>query len=518
MTIVYILNKSGEPLMPTKKLGKVKRLLKLGMAVAVNNNPFTIKLKYDTTNYTQELTLGIDPGRENIGLAVSDKNNNCLFQCTAKTDNKQIKKRMEDRKAFRSSRKRYKRIKKQRKAIKNNTAIQNGEDNILRFKKQCKSKTISYPGMNESITHKVIQGKEAKFNNRTRPEGWITPSARNLIQIHSGLVKKIQKILPITNIIIECNTFDFQKLENQNIKVWQYSKGPLYGFKDYKEYINFEQSGKCILCNNSIEHYHHIIHKSKGGSNTIKNFVGLCNSCHTKVHNDSDYEQELLKLKSGLKQQHKISLLNSCMHLIIEELNKLLPITITDGKITKNIRDNFSLNKTHCNDAYCISITKNPSVIGEFYNNFYNIKHFKKKSNNNIHKLNKREYYFNNKLIAINRHKAFNQKEDSLEEYMHKYAASHNQDECNKHFAALEIRPAKRTYTKHKNNIVSPIKAGDIIKYYKINKDGSIINKIMCAKYIKVRNNSRDTIVGDNNKEYNLNYCTLIKSSSLSFI
>lgn len=290
MTIVYVLNKSGKPLMPTKKLGKVKRLLKSGKAVAVNNNPFTIRLKYDTKNYTQELTLGIDSGRENIGLAVSNSNNDCLYQCTVKTNNKQIKQNMTDRKSFRSSRRRHKRIKKQRKAIRNNVTIQNGKDDIVRTKKSCKSVAISYPGMEENITCKVIKGKESKFNNRKRLDSWLTPSARNLVQIHTNLVKKIQEILPITNVIIEHNKFDFQKLENEDIKNWEYQQGILYGFKDYRDYINKQQGNRCLLCGkNHIKEYHHIIPQSKNGSNTVSNIAGLCKECHSLVHKDDNY-------------------------------------------------------------------------------------------------------------------------------------------------------------------------------------------------------------------------------------
>ena len=82
---------------------------------------------------------------------------------------------MEERKAHRSSRRRHKRIKKQRRAIRSNTTIVNGSNDVLRTKKTCKSKSISYPGMEESITHKVIQGKEAKFNNRKKSKRVVNP-------------------------------------------------------------------------------------------------------------------------------------------------------------------------------------------------------------------------------------------------------------------------------------------------------------------------------------------------------
>ena len=50
--MVYVVNKKGKPLMPTTRYGKVKRLLKSGKAVVINNNPFTIRLKYNTTELT----------------------------------------------------------------------------------------------------------------------------------------------------------------------------------------------------------------------------------------------------------------------------------------------------------------------------------------------------------------------------------------------------------------------------------------------------------------------------------
>lgn len=515
MTIVYVLNKSGEPLMPTKKLGKIKRLLKSGKAVAVNNNPFTIRLKYDTKNYTQELTLGIDSGRENIGLAVSDSNNDCLYQCTVKTKNKQIKQNMADRKSFRSSRRRYKRIKKQRKAIRDNVTIQNGKDDIVRNKKSCKSVDISYPGMEESITCKVIKGKESKFNNRKIPKGWLTPSARNLVQIHTNLVKKIQEILPITNIVIEHNKFDFQKLENEDIRNWKYQQGVLYGFKDYKDYINKQQGNICLLCGkNHIEEYHHIVPQSKNGSNIVSNIAGLCKECHSLVHKDDNYSAELQSLKTGIKKKHEISLLNSCMQVIIDEITNILPTTCCTGYDTAEIRKQLNIDKTHSLDAYCISLVSKPFTIGNIYNNNYLIKHFKKKSNNNIHKLNKREYYFNNKLVAVNRHKATEQKEPSLEEYMNEYSKTHTKKETDRHFHSLTVKPAKRTYTKHKNNIVSPFKAGDKVSYKRENKvKGNTKQKVFVVESVK-----QEKLIYNKTKNFKIKYCKLLQSNSLEYI
>ena len=62
---VYVLSKFGKPLMPTKRFGKVKWLLRTEKAKVVQHKPFTIQLTYESTEFTQPLTLGIDVGSNN---------------------------------------------------------------------------------------------------------------------------------------------------------------------------------------------------------------------------------------------------------------------------------------------------------------------------------------------------------------------------------------------------------------------------------------------------------------------
>ena len=524
-TFVYVVNKKGQPLMPTTRCGHIRKLLKSKQAMVIKSNPFTIKLKYDTPNIVQSLYLGIDTGRENIGIAVSNENGDCVYLSTLRTNNKNIKKQMTGRREHRQSRKRFKRIAKQRKAIKNNTIIQNGKDDILRTKKSCKSIEISYPGMNKTVTHKVIKGAEAQFNNRRRKENWITPSARQCIQMHMNLVKQISKILPISHIALERVSFDFQKLENQNIKMWQYSKGPLYGFLSYKDYINNEQKGVCLLCNkNKIEYYHHIIQRKDGGTDNISNIAGLCNQCHygnNGVHNNQDTSDLLLSLKQGLVSKYKIGLLNSVIPILIEELiqyctNNNISFTITNGKETSQLRTNLCLPKLHSIDAYCISlVNRNITTCNVLPNIIFQQQRFKKKSKNIIHKLNRREYYYNGKLVAINRNKATDQKENSLKEYMEQYAQTHNEKECKQHFHLLEIKPAKRTYTYHKKRTISPIHIGDIVKYEKCNKiKGNVKHLVFIATGLNISENK----VCHNTKNKKLNYCKRLESGCIPII
>ena len=57
--MVYVLSHTGKPLMPTQHYGKVKHLLRDGLAVVVRREPFTIQLCYDSKQFTQPVVLGV---------------------------------------------------------------------------------------------------------------------------------------------------------------------------------------------------------------------------------------------------------------------------------------------------------------------------------------------------------------------------------------------------------------------------------------------------------------------------
>ena len=59
---IYVLDEEGEPLMPTKRLGMVRRWLKSGEAHLYKNSRDIIQFDRKTTNYTQETVEGCDLG------------------------------------------------------------------------------------------------------------------------------------------------------------------------------------------------------------------------------------------------------------------------------------------------------------------------------------------------------------------------------------------------------------------------------------------------------------------------
>ena len=102
--MVYVLDFYGQPLMPTSRHGKVRHLLKSGKAKVVKKCPFTIKLLYKTTNYTQDLNLGVDTGSSHVGFAVYNPTKSEIVYSSDVQLRNDIKNRIDDRRCYRKSR------------------------------------------------------------------------------------------------------------------------------------------------------------------------------------------------------------------------------------------------------------------------------------------------------------------------------------------------------------------------------------------------------------------------------
>ena len=411
MTTVYVLSKDGKPLMPTTRCGHVRILLKEGKARVFERKPFTIQLNYETAEITQSLYLGIDPGRTNIGVSIVTEAGESVFSAQLVTRNKDVPKLMKARKEYRAAHRRLKRrTKRQRRAKAAGTTVAGGiVDRIL-------------PGCEKPIHCKEIKNKEARFNNRKRPEGWLTPTANHLLLTHLNLVKKLQKFLPITDVVLEVNKFAFMAMDNPNIQRWQYQQGQLYGLGSVENAVFSQQGGTCIFCDRKIDRYHHVVPKSKGGSETLENRVGLCENHHRLVHTEELWTTKLTSKKTGLnKKYHALSVLNQIIPFLENELGTMFPnhAFITTGQDTAAFREDYGIPKNHHLDAYCIAcsvlttaveitVPEQPVLMSQF----------RRHDRQACHQQNgKRVYLLDGKAVATNRNKAMEQKDDSLVEF-----------------------------------------------------------------------------------------------------
>jgi len=292
--------------MPTKRHGRVKHLLRGGKAKVIKRTPFTIQLLYETTGYTQPITLGVDAGSKVIGLsATTDKEELYAAEVQLRTD---VVKNL-------STRREYRRARRNRKT---------------RYRK-------------------------ARFQNRVgrKKKGWLAPSIEVKIHTHLKVVQDIHKILPITKIIIETAAFDIQRIKDPNITGFEYQQGDQMNFWNAREYVLFRDGHKCQGkkgCGNSILSAHHIESRQVGGD-APNNLITLCKECH------ADYHAGKLELNIRRGQSFRDAAFMGIMRwAFYNRLKETHPcVGMTYGYITKNARISNGLEKGHAVDARCVS-------------------------------------------------------------------------------------------------------------------------------------------------------------------
>ena len=340
MAITYVLNQDGQPLMPTTRCGKVRRLLNSGQARVVRKRPFTIQLNYEPkTNVVQDLTLGVDAGSKTIGLSVTSENREYYASEVQLRDD--ISKLLESRSNSRSTRRNRK----------------------TRYRKP-------------------------RFNNRTKskPKGWLAPSIRNKVQTHIDAVKDIMSFLPIKQVIVETAQFDTQKMVNPEISGVEYQQGELMGYH-IREYLLEKFKRQCVYCKkkNIPFEIEHIIPKSRGGSNRVNNLTIACRECNQRKDNMTAEEFGFPNVQ---KQASKSLKHAAHMNLIRKSfLNQLqergIDVEETFGYITKKTRIDAGLEKTHAIDARCITGNVNAQPAEDLW-----LKKKVRRHNRSIHKMN----------------------------------------------------------------------------------------------------------------------------------
>lgn len=494
---IYVLGIDGKPQMPTNRKVRVRSLFKSGLAKIVDTVPFTIRLLYENDAVLQPIIIAEDPGRTNIGAAVLTQLGDLVFSAVVETRNKSIKKLMSDRKAHRQASRRGERKARQRLAKKYKSMIKAGM--IMR-------KLPQYAA-DKFVTCKIIKNTEARFCNRKRMPDWLTPTVNHLVQTHINLIKKIEGYLPITDIAIEINRFAFMQMENPDASGVDFQNGQLKGFDDVKAAISEQQHGKCLMCKNDIEHFHHIIPRSKGGSDTIQNHAGLCKKCHAKVHTDDEFQTKLKDKKEGLiKKYGALSALKQAVPFICKELIKIYGtehVHFCTGKDTSLIRSSLGYEKTKDNqmhevDAYCIglaAIGADKSKLPGF-NNVFKIKQFRRQDRSIINYQRERTYYLDGKKIATNRKPRFEQKGGTLSDWYSEQVKLKGKEYTDKLTGRITVKKSTRGY-----NSKDRVMPGTV--FYYNGKRLVMTGQLTGGKYYRA--------YGDTKTNYPVNKCQIYK-------
>lgn len=316
--MVYVQDINGKSLMPTTRHGKVRRLLKDKKAVVVNLCPFTIKLMYITSDYKQEIVLGVDAGTKHVGLSATTKS-----------------------KEFYSS----------------EVILRSDIVDLLSTRRELRRTRRSR-----------LRYRKPRFNNRikSKKQEWIAPSVKYKIDAHIRVVEKVYSILPVSHIIIEVAQFDTQKIKNPDISGKEYQEGDQLGFWNVREYVLTRDEHKCQHCKgkskDKILNVHHIESRKIGG-NSPSNLITLCETCHKEYHKGNIK----LKVKRGTSLRDAAAM-GIMKWKLLDKLKSLFPnVSMTFGYITKYNRIHNNIEKSHISDAFVISKNFKAKRLGYYF-------------------------------------------------------------------------------------------------------------------------------------------------------
>lgn len=305
--------------MPTKRSGKVYRLLKNKQAKVVRRCPFTIKLLYEPESLVvQEVVLGQDTGSKYIGTACV-AHNDVLYQSQVelRTD---IKSKMDGRRQTRRSRRNRK----------------------TRYRKP-----------------RFLNRKNSTKLNR------LPPSVRHKVQSHIDEIEFCKKILPISKIVLEVSQFDTALMKNpalisEKVRHWGYQRGFDYEWASRREAILHRDNYTCQICGKKHTRLevHHIVYRSNGGTNDETNLITLCEECHADVHNGKIVINKKPR-KMNLKYATHMSIIRSQLIKIYSDAIETL------GFVTKTNREQLGLPKDHYVDAVVIASNGKPVKHGD---------------------------------------------------------------------------------------------------------------------------------------------------------
>jgi 5-methylcytosine-specific restriction endonuclease McrA len=326
---VFVLDKRKRPLMPCSEK-RARLLLSRGRARVHRMVPFTIRLvdRLVEDSTLQPMRLKLAPGSKTSGMAlvreeetVDDTTGEVLRKATVlmllelKHRGHAIRDVLTQRRAFRRRRR-----------------------GNLRY-------------------------RPARFDNRTRREGWLSPSLQHRVDTTMAWVRRLLRWVPVTGISTMLHRFDTQALQHPEISGTEYQQGTLFGY-EVREYLLEKWGRGCAYCDATglpleIDHIHP---RSKGGSDRVSNLTLACRPCNqSKGQRDvAEFLAKDPKRLARIEAQRKAPLkdaaaVNSTRWALFQRLKATgLEVEFASGGRTKWNRHRLSIPKAHCLDAACV--------------------------------------------------------------------------------------------------------------------------------------------------------------------
>lgn len=314
----FVLDADEKPLSPTKET-KAWYMIRKGKAKLVSKYPMVIQLNRVIPNdeiCNDEIRCGIDDGGLHVGIALVQKcqtKNKVLFKGTIEQRD-DVKRLMNSRRGYRKYHRYHKRYRPKR------------------FNNRKSSKR------NDRIAPTILQKRQATIR----------------------VINQLNKWIRINSYYLEDVTIDIRALtDNYKLYRWQYQKSNRLD-ENIRKAVILRDGCKCMECgkSNTALEVHHIKPKRLNGSNTLGNLITLCSKCHQKTEGkEEQYMQHYYDMLGSSDNKN----LNYASHAMIgkkwlrEQLSNLGKLYLTSGGDTANKRIDWNIEKSHSNDAICIT-------------------------------------------------------------------------------------------------------------------------------------------------------------------
>jgi hypothetical protein len=310
---------------------RARELLAKGRAVVARQVPFTIRLKDRTLaeSDVDGVQLRIDPGSKGTGLALTDEKKETGEDGATVTVRRGLI----------------------------SVELQHRGDQIH----MCMQQRAGYRHRRRSANCRY---RAPRSNNRTRPEGWLTPSLRHRVDTTVSLTRRMCRYAPIAEIHVEHVAFDTHSMNaGRPLTGTEYQEGTLAG-TEVRAYLHAKWNRACTYCDATGVplNIDHLRPRSRGGSDRISNLVLACVPCNqakgsTSVdvflaHRPDRLAEILQQVRTPLHDAAAMNATRWQLTAALETLGK--PLHTWTGGRTKWNRTAMGLDKTHTLDALCV--------------------------------------------------------------------------------------------------------------------------------------------------------------------
>lgn len=316
----FVVDKNNRPLAPTK-INKGWYLIRKGRATLKSKYPMVIQLEKEVESDDEDesyMVCGIDDGSSHIGISIIQKcptKNKVVFKGTIE-QRQDVKYLMDVRRGYRRYHRQHKRH------------------------------------------------RQARFDNRvsSKRKGRLLPSIKQKKDAILRTLYWLNRWVNIREYHLEDVCIDIRAMtDGYKPYRWKYQKSNRLD-ENLRKATILRDSCKCQECgkSNCILEVHHIIARRYGGADTIGNLITLCTSCHQKTEGkERDFENRYFtKIQSKPQRFDYAQHVMQGKHYLREKISELGILHLTNGGNTANKRIEWNIEKSHCNDAICITDCK----------------------------------------------------------------------------------------------------------------------------------------------------------------